>query len=517
MALAWALKQVYRLLRFLTSRLALFSLLIVVQVAILAVAIVRLSAYSYWVFGVFYLISLLAVLFIVSNDQHPSYKIAWIIFVMSLPILGGCFYLAVGNNRISRKRLRAHNDYVAQNSALFHPQQEDLLQVREGAPHYWTQAQYIQRVSGFGPSGNTQVEYCPLGEDQQRRMLEELAKAERFILLEYFIIEQGLMWDSILEILVEKAAAGVEVKLMYDDLGCIQTLPEGYHRQLEKQGIQVVVFNPFRPSIDPYMNYRDHRKICVVDGVVGFCGGINLADEYINAYAKYGHWKDTAVILKGDGVWNLTRMFFQEWGYASGQQMGNFEQYRVHQPVEAPGFVHAYPDSPLDNFRVAEGVYLQMINRAENYVYITTPYLILDSEFSTALTMAAESGLDVRIVTPHVADKWYVHAVTRSYYTLLLKSGVKIYEYTPGFIHAKMLVSDDHYAVVGTANLDYRSLYLHHECAVVMVDNPVVHTVRDDILDTITLCQEITLKEMSSRSLWARFLSATLRVLAPIM
>lgn len=517
MMIAWMLKQLYRLLRFLTSRLALFSLLIVVQVAILVVAMVQLSAYSYWVFGAFYLISMIAVLFIVANDQHPSYKIAWIIFVMSLPILGGCFYLAVGNNRISKKRQRTHNDYVAQNSALFHPQTQDLDRVLEESPHYWTQAQYIQRVSGFGPCGNTQVEYCPLGEDQHRRMLEELAKAQRFILLEYFIIAQGRMWDSILEILVEKAAAGVEVKVMYDDLGCIQTLPEGYHRKLEQLGIQVVVFNPFRPSIDPYMNYRDHRKICVVDGVVGFCGGINLADEYINAYAKHGHWKDTAVILRGDGVWNLTRMFLQEWGHAAGQPLGDFEAYRVRQPVEAQGFVQPYPDSPLDNFRVAEGVYLQMINRADKYVYITTPYLILDSEFSTALTMAAESGLDVRIVTPHVADKWYVHSVTRSYYALLLKSGVKIYEYTPGFIHAKMLVSDDHYAVVGTANLDYRSLYLHHECAVVMVDNPIVHTVRDDILDTIAQCQEITLKQVRSRSLWSRMVSATLRVLAPLM
>ncbi len=250
---------------------------------------------------------------------------------------------------------------------------------------------------------------------------------------------------------------------------------------------------------------------------MGFCGGINLADEYINAYEKHGHWKDTAVVLRGSGVWNLTKMFLQEWGYATGQPLPDFRRYRVHCPVEAPGFVQPYPDSPLDNFRVAEGVYLQMINRAERYVYITTPYLILDSEFSTALTMAAESGLDVRIVTPHVADKWYVHAVSRSYYTQLLKSGVKIYEYTPGFIHAKMVVSDDSCAVVGTANLDYRSLYLHHECAVIMVDNPIVHTVRDDILDTIAQSQKITLRQMQKRSLFSRFLSAFLRVLAPLM
>ncbi|HBI55704.1 MAG TPA: cardiolipin synthase [Firmicutes bacterium] len=507
----------YKAIRLIFSQRVLVSILIVLQLVLLFLFVTTSIKYYDIIRVILSLVSILVVFFIFNKKDKPAYKLSWVFLILVFPIFGGLFYLLFYFQSTTRKAKRQMEGIVRETQPLLAPREDVLPQITQESRECLRQVRYLQEYAGFPVYRHTMTEYLTPGEVKFEVLLRELKKARRYIFLEYFIVEEGLMWNSILDILKEKAKAGVEVRFMYDDMGCMLRLPQHYPRILARYGIKCVAFNKFRPALSTLQNNRDHRKIAVIDGKVAFTGGINLADEYINAYEKHGHWKDTAVVLRGSGVWNLTKMFLQEWGYATGQPLPDFRRYRVHCPVEAPGFVQPYPDSPLDNFRVAEGVYLQMINRAERYVYITTPYLILDSEFSTALTMAAESGLDVRIVTPHVADKWYVHAVSRSYYTQLLKSGVKIYEYTPGFIHAKMVVSDDSCAVVGTANLDYRSLYLHHECAVIMVDNPIVHTVRDDILDTIAQSQKITLRQMQKRSLFSRFLSAFLRVLAPLM
>ena len=328
------------------------------------------------------------------------------------------------------------------------------------------------------------------------------------------------MWDTILEILKEKVKQGVEVRVIYDDMGCIMTLPYRYDRKLEALGIQCCVFNPFIPVLTSRLNNRDHRKICVIDGHTGFTGGINLADEYINAYEKHGHWKDTAVLLRGEAVWNLTVMFLSMWDYIHGINE-DFAPYKpsVHltEQVESDGYVQPYSDNPLDGESVGETVYLNLINRAKRYVYINTPYLILDNEMATALRMAAKSGVDVRIVTPHIPDKWYVHAVTRAYYQMLLESGVRIYEYTPGFVHAKTFVVDDEYATVGTVNLDYRSLYLHFECGVLLYRSSSVAAVKEDYLKTLEVCQDVTLEECRRVPLIRQLGRAVLRVFAPLM
>ena len=324
------------------------------------------------------------------------------------------------------------------------------------------------------------------------------------------------MWDPIFDILRKKAAEGVEVRFLYDDVGTLQTLPNNYRTVLEKAGIKTAIFNPFRPHLNIAMNYRDHRKITVIDGNVGFCGGINLADEYINAYEKHGHWKDTAVLLRGSGVWNLTLMFLMMWQFTTTVET-DFDRYRPTQAVPNEGYVQPFGDSPLDNLNVSENAYMQIINRATRYVYITTPYLILDNEMITALSTAAQSGIDVRIITPHIADKWYVHIVTRSYYSQLIRAGVKIYEYTPGFIHAKMFTSDDKVAIVGTTNMDYRSFYLHFECGVSFYNSPVAKDVRDDFLNTLQVCQPISLEEMEQLPLSRRILAKLLRLMAPLM
>lgn len=304
---------------------------------------------------------------------------------------------------------------------------------------------------------------------------------------------------------------------MFDDMGSVETLPPGYGTTLEKYGIKCAVFNPFKPHLNMAMNYRDHRKICVIDGNVGFCGGINLADEYINAYPKHGHWKDTAVVLYGDGVWSLTMMFLTLWDFTKNEADLGYSKYMPTKHYESDGYVQPYGDTPLDNTNVGENIYMQIINRATDYVYITTPYLILDNEMVTALKNAAETGIDVRIITPHIADKWYVHIVTRSFYKNLIRSGVKIYEYTPGFVHAKMFVSDDTSAIVGTTNMDYRSFYLHFECGVCFYYSSMVDKVKNDIVETLDKCQEITMDDVNQISIFKRILAAIIRIFSPMM
>jgi cardiolipin synthase len=347
-------------------------------------------------------------------------------------------------------------------------------------------------------------------------MLNEVDKAKKFILIEYFIIDEGLMWETLLEKLQVKLSEGVDIRIMYDDLGCMNTLPNGYEHTLRKMGFSVAVFNRVRPHLNAKLNYRDHRKIFVIDGNVGFTGGINIADEYINRNIRFGHWKDTTVKLTGDAVWNVTLMFFQQWTFTTGEEV-ELNKYVPTQSAKSDGFVQPFGDTPLDKENVSENAYIQIINHAKKYVWITTPYLILDPQMITALSIAAESGVDVRIITPHMPDKWYVHTVSRSYYQSLLESGVKICEYTPGFMHAKMFVSDDEVAIVGTTNMDFRSFYLHFECGVAFYKGSVVKKVRDDIAQVLELSTEITLLDQSTLPLSIRLGRSFLKIFSPLM
>ena len=500
-------------------RSVLAGLALVAQVAVLFVMVNEFTAhfdYFYW-FCIF--VSFLATVWIVSDRSEPGYKIAWLVVILPFPVFGGILYLLLGGNRISERTRRKMKGIAERSNEVLRGdfKADRLTHLDEDAVG---QIRYLERYASCPAYTNTRTEYFPVGDLAFVRMLEELEKAERYIFLEYFIVQEGVMWDAILEILKEKVKQGVEVRMIYDDMGCIMTLPYRYDRRLEALGIQCCVFNPFVPVLTSRLNNRDHRKICVIDGHTGFTGGINLADEYINAYEKHGHWKDTAVLLRGDAVWNLTVMFLSMWDYIHGIDE-DFTPYKpsVHMTgqVESDGYVQPYSDNPLDGEPVGETVYLNLINRAKRYVYINTPYLILDNEMATALRMAAKSGVDVRIVTPHIPDKWYVHAVTRAYYEMLLESGVRIYEYTPGFVHAKTFVVDDEYATVGTVNLDYRSLYLHFECGVLLYRTSSVAAVKADYLKTLEVCQEVSLEECRRVPLFRRLGRAVLRVFAPLM
>lgn len=509
-----------KVLQLLFGRTILVGISILIQACILVMAIWRFSNYFVLFYGICALLSVLAVLWIINRKSNPAYKIAWIIPIMVFPIFGGLFYLLFGGNKTGRRtRHKMQKLRVAMENMLGQNMDVQLKLEKENLSAA-NQAKYINKYSFCPVYDNTGTLYLSPGEKKFEKLVDELKKAERYIFLEYFIIDEGLMWNTILEILKGKAAQGVDVRVIYDDMGCLLTLPYGYERKLEKMGIKCRVFNPFVPVLSTRVNNRDHRKIAVIDGHTAFSGGINLADEYINAYEKYGHWKDSSIMLKGDAVWSFTVMFLSMWDFI-GRTEEDYEKFR---PLPAPrpdfaaeGYVQPFADSPLDDEAVGETVYLNLINTAMRYVYINTPYLILDDEMATALCMAAKRGVDVIIVTPHIPDKWYVHAVSRSNYELLIQSGVKIYEYTPGFVHAKTFVSDDEFAVVGTINLDYRSLFLHFECGVWMYKTRSVMEVKEDYLDTLKICTPITLEDCKKVKWYRRLGRSILRAFAPLM
>ena len=505
-----------KLLKKVFSRTVVTALLIVIQVAWLAALLLQLGNSLPAIQTVLRILSLVAILFVIKSDMNPSYKIGWILLIAVLPILGGLMYVIFGNKRPTkymREMLRAQ----LEKSAEYLGTQESITgELDGGAAGLF---KYLEGSAGYPTAKNTTVRYYRVGEEMYADLLPELEKAEKFIFLEYFIIRPGEMWDGVLEILKRKAAAGVDVRIIYDDMGCIDILPANYNATLEGWGIRTMAFNRFVPAVSLVMNNRDHRKITVIDGKVGFTGGINISDEYINVKERFGHWKDTGLMLKGPGVFNLTLMFLEMWnafnkdgdGYAefipdSFEECGSADD----------GYVLSFSDSPLDNESVGESVYTDMLYQAKDYIYITTPYLAIDSELQTAMCMAAKRGVDVRMITPGIPDKKLVYRLTRSYYPTLLRAGVKIYEYTPGFIHAKSFVCDDKLCVVGTINMDYRSLYLHFECGTLMYNNPEIKQVKKDDLDTMEKCRKVELSDMKTNFLGELF-DSFLRSVAPLL
>ena len=505
-----------KLLKKVFSRTVVTALLIVIQVAWLAALLLQLGNSLPAIQTVLRILSLVAILFVIKSDMNPSYKIGWILLIAVLPILGGLMYVIFGNKRPTknmREMLRAQ----LEKSAEYLGTQESITgELDGGAAGLF---KYLEGSAGYPTAKNTTVRYYRVGEEMYADLLPELENAEKFIFLEYFIIRPGEMWDGVLEILKRKAAAGVDVRIIYDDMGCIDILPANYNATLEGWGIRTMAFNRFVPAVSLVMNNRDHRKITVIDGKVGFTGGINISDEYINLKERFGHWKDTGLMLKGPGVFNLTLMFLEMWNAFNkdGDRYAEFIPDSFEECGSADdGYVLSFSDSPLDNESVGESVYTDMLYQAKDYIYITTPYLAIDSELQTALCMAAKRGVDVRMITPGIPDKKLVYRLTRSYYPTLLRAGVKIYEYTPGFIHAKSFVCDDKLCVVGTINMDYRSLYLHFECGTLMYNNPEIKQVKKDDLDTMEKCRKVELSDMKTNFLGELF-DSFLRSVAPLL
>jgi cardiolipin synthase len=470
------------------------------------------------------IVSILVALYIVGESANGAYKLIWIMLILSFPIFGGSLYIFF-NYQASMKQFQ--EDFKRANEKcrdLFRWPGDYYKDACEKLPENRTQIQYLQRFAGFPVYGRTDAKYLTPGEVKFEAIIEALKKAEKYIFLEYFSIHAGIMWNTILEILKQKAAAGVDVRIIYDDVGCLLLLPKDYTTRLEKMGIKGVVFNPMRPILLAKQNNRDHRKIAVIDGKIAITGGINIADEYINALDKYGHWKDAAVQVEGEAAWSFTLMFLQIWSVCTKTDE-DFSLFYPQPNGPAPpenrnaggeGFVQPYADSPLDNERISENVYMQVICSAKDYIYINTPYLVLDENMLSALSLAAKSGVDVRIVTPQRPDKKYVHMVTKSYYLELIRAGVKVYEYIDGFIHAKTFVSDDNVATVGTANLDYRSLYLCFECGVCLYKKAIVKEIHGDFINTLKRCRLITERECNGRRFHTLF-QGLMRFLAPLL
>jgi cardiolipin synthase len=509
-----------RLMKKLFSRVVLFSLAILVQVFALIIIIWKFSNYFVLFYSICTLLSLVAVFLIVNSRSNPAYKIAWIVPIMAFPIFGGLFYIMFGGNK-SNKPDKKKMQVIEHKMGSVLVQDNKITEQLQYENHKAAnQARYIEQSSFCPVYINTTSKYLTPGEQKFKYLLEELKKANRYIFLEYFIIEEGTMWNTVLEILVEKVKQGVDVRVIYDDVGCLLKLPYGYDQKLEDMGIKCCVHNRLKPVLSLRLNHRDHRKIVVIDGHTAITGGVNLADEYINKIEKFGHWKDSSILVHGEAVWTLVVMFLSLWEWLRGSNE-DYEQFRplpeYSQSFQSDGYVQPFTDNPYDDEPTGESVYLNLINQAEQYIYINTPYLILDNKMQDALCLAAKRGVEVSIVTPHIADKWFVHAVTRSNYAVLIEAGVHIYEYTPGFMHSKTFVVDDLFAVVGTINLDYRSLYLHFECGVWLYKTRSVLEVRDDYLKTLAVCQKVTWEDCQNVKWYSRIGRSILRFFAPLM
>ncbi len=497
-----------------------WALAVILQVGWIIFAVIVLGNKFPIISTIISIISIIAVLWLVNRNINPAYKLAWTMLILAVPISGAVIYLIFGHSWLGSDLKRRLDQADRESSNLLRGDVVQRVNLRKENSIAARQSDYIRDSTRYPVYEDTQTWYFPSGEDMFPVLLQELEKAEHFIFMEYFIIDDGDVWQSILSILEQKAKAGVDVRVIYDGWGCASKLPKSLNQQLNAMGIRCEIFNPLIPIASVIFNNRDHRKITVIDGYTAFTGGINLADEYINRVERFGYWKDSSLLLYGEAVWSFTIMFLRMWKALTNEPI-IYERYRPHTWHEdgfsGNGYVQPYADTPLNEEPVGENVYLNIINRAQKYVYIFTPYLVIDNEMKTALCLAAKSGVDVRIVTPGIPDKEYVFLLSQSYYETLLAAGVRIFEYTPGFMHAKSFVCDDEIAVVGSVNLDFRSFYLHFECGVWMYNTDAVLEVKQDTENVFEVCEEITAEKCGKSGLPKRLVQALLRLFAPLM
>lgn len=541
------IRRLRLMLRIAFSRTAIIVVALLLQLFVFFASFYWLKDYSTVVYAAFVLLGAVTVVHILNEENNASFKIAWIIPVLVIPVFGTVLYIYInlqpGTKRIHKKLTKIEDEirpYLAQN-------EETVQELQEQSAGEKGIADYLYHADNYPVYAGCKMKYYPIGEAKFADMIEQLKRAEHFIFMEYFIVTKSYMWNTILEILKEKAAQGVKVRMMYDGMCSLALLPYGYYKDLEKMGIQSIPFSQIRPVLSTYQNNRDHRKILIIDGKTVFTGGINLADEYINRIDRFGHWKDTAVMIQGKAVKSFTLLFLKMWHVAKGKDSIPEEEIRKYtvsvwenaqtgdmctdmesmrntdmqntqdKKLHAGGYVIPYGDDPYGDERIGKQVYIDILNRARKYVHIMTPYLILDDEMITALRYCAKRGVETVIIMPHIPDKIYAYLLARTYYKQLLKYGVKIYEYTPGFVHAKVFVSDDIRGCVGTINLDFRSLYLHFECGAYMYSNDVLHDVEQDFKETLKQCQEITKESCDKYPKGKMLVGKMLRLIAPLM
>ena len=465
------MKKIYRLLY---SNKFVAMVMLLMQIITFVAMYIWISDYSKVLFGLSTVLSAVLIIFEINRTEESTFKMTWITLIAIIPIFGALFYLFTRAQGVSmnigddyKNIQEANKKYLVQDNDVM----KNIYQTDKNQDGF---ARYLSKYGGSPAYTNTGVQYYSIGERMFEDMKKELLKAEKFIFLEFFIINHtSRMWNEILEILKKKVKQGVEVRVMYDGMGCIVTLPRKYNEYLERQGIKCRIFSPIVPLLSTHQNNRDHRKIMVIDGAVAFCGGIEDCGEYIQASKKYS--------------------------------------------VSTDGFVIPFGDTPLDEVYVGKRAYINNLNNASEYTYIMTPYLVIDDEMYECMKYAAQRGVDVKIIMPHIPDKKYAFYLARTYYKELLKAGIEIYEYTPGFVHAKMSISDGKKAIVGTVNHDYRSLYLHYECAAYMLNVPAVMDIERDFKDTLELSQKITLEDVKHFNIFTKLLGHIIRLVAPLL
>ena len=486
------------------------------EIAAIIGILIALCIYVPYFYVLCYITTIVCILKIVASDDNPDYKVPWVLFVLVVPIAGFMLYFMFYSRKLQKKfvgrlkELKRYNYDYSDEKALSELKLNDSVAL--------SHAKMLCKISGSHLFKNTKQTYFPLGEDMFKSMINDLEKAEAFIFMEYFIIEEGRFWNTVLEILKRKTSSGVTVRVLYDDIGCMSTLPGDYAKTLRSYGIEAMPFSRLRGNADSEFNNRSHRKILVIDGKIGYTGGVNIADEYINEASPLGHWKDTGIRLEGEAVWELTRLFLTSYGITVKTLPNDEFELYPKSNVSDTGFLVPFGDGPKPLYErsVGKSVIQNMLSYATRYVYMTTPYLIIDSDLCTSIENASLRGVDVRIIVPHIPDKKLVFQMTKSFYHRLIKAGVKIYEYEPGFIHAKSYIADDECAMIGTINLDYRSLVHHFENGVWLYKCSSIKDMKNDIEKTLEKSIEITPDKLKT-GLITRFIRSVVRIFAPML
>lgn len=499
-------------------KLIFVAILVVLQILIMVLSVSFMRQYFAIIYSILEAACMIVIIALINKNDNQVYKLSWAIVVAVFSVSGLLMYFLWGRTNKSRK-IQTALEKVEKRSRAFTRRDEHIInRMGDLYPVYKRFSVYLDK-QGFPLFSNTSATYLPLGEKKFEALFADMEKAEKFIFLEYFIVFEGKIFDRMYEILRRKAKEGVEIRFIYDDAGSLVTTTKSFLKRFEKDGINHLIFNPMHRYVDKmYFNYRNHQKIAVIDGNIGYTGGINIGDEYANLYEKHGHWKDTAIRLTGEGVWGLTRIFLEMWEFSDGFVTNDYSIYYPSLSEKEEGFFQPFADGPTNNpHNPAETMYSQIIANAKDYVYISSPYLTIDEGLMKTMLTAAQSGVDIRIVTPKIFDHWYTDFVTHSYYETLLKEGVRIFEYTPGFMHSKTIVSDDNNAIVGSINLDYRSFYLHYECGVWMFNTPAVDEIKQDYLKVFDVSEEIMYEQWKQRPLRYKIREMVLRVFAPVM
>ena len=508
-------KQKKGIFKLIFSRLFMILVLISIQILIIGSLYIRMNEATPYFKVFFNLLTAVTIIWLFNCEMDSTAKLTWMIIFFISPVPGTILFVLTQTD-FGHYAIKKRVESIISETKNIIPQNEEVMaDVQLTCSGTDDLCRYVNRTGCFPIYTNTETNFLASGEEKFSAVLEELDKAEKFIFMEYFIIDEGYMWGKILEKLRDKAAQGVEVRVMYDGMCEMSTLTHDYPKRMANLGIKCRGFAPITPFLSTYYNYRDHRKILVIDGKTAFTGGINFADEYINRRERFGHWKDSAVMLKGEAVRSFTLMFLQMWNISEKEP----EWDKWLEPVKSTncgGFVMPYADCPLDDYRVGENVYIDILNRATSYVHIMTPYLIIDGELENALKYAAQRGIDVKIILPGIPDKKMAFALAKTHYKELTKAGVKLYEYTPGFVQSKIFVSDDEKAVVGTINLDYRSLYHHFECAAYMYRTSCISEIESDFSATLEKCREVTLETIKKEKIFYKISGQILKFVAPL-